>query len=73
MRRTSSSLLPSRADDAAVYARKLDALNRGLRGYNTERALPVFNAQVRRGPSHPPPHTLTFWRLRALQRSRACS
>lgn len=28
--------------DADVYARKLDVLNRGLSGYNTEWGIPVF-------------------------------
>lgn len=28
--------------DSVVYARKLDVINRGLSGYNTEWAIPVF-------------------------------
>lgn len=31
-----------RSENSVVYARKLDVINRGLSGYNTEWAIPVF-------------------------------
>ncbi|KAG8954693.1 hypothetical protein FRC04_011126 [Tulasnella sp. 424] len=47
---------------AYVYARKLDVINRGLSGYNSEWALPVFEQVVpKKGAIGPKIKLLTIW------------
>jgi len=47
---------------AHVYARKLDVINRGLSGYNSEWALPVFEKVFpKRGDPGPKVRLLTLW------------